>query len=60
MTVGSKKCVRLLSQNSSLINFFAVFVLALLNLPKKQLSEISFKINLYDRNILNLRCYDSC
>ena len=39
-------CQTYQKKNSSFMNLFAIIVLALLHLPKKQLSEISFKNNL--------------
>ena len=46
--IVNRKCIK--------PDLFAIIMLALLDLPKKtkQLSEISFKNNLQDRNILNL------
>ena len=35
MIVNSRKCIRLL-KNSSLMDLFAIIILALLNLPKKK------------------------
>ena len=36
MTGNSRKCIRLLKKNSSLMDLFAIILLALFNLPKKK------------------------
>ena len=46
MTVNNRKCIEVLKENTSLIDLYAIIILALLNLPKKkQLSKISLKKN---------------